>query len=140
MIYLKRPWYQETWSRNCSFASYYFGTWNKMSCFRKMIHHHQDGVITIRRWKVHDKVHGNWKQLGCRDRQWLKETMKVMKRIICSNINIIRSNKLPHIFPKLWSLIVSKHEIHGLVESKMACTNVLCLVSNFLNYARPSIT
>jgi hypothetical protein len=38
------------------------------------------------------------------------------------NTNIARFDKFFHILPKLWPSIISKHELHGFVESKMACS------------------
>jgi hypothetical protein len=64
-------------------------------------HHHQDGVVRTRRWKMCDEVHRNWRPRGCKDWQWLKETMRAMTKILCLSIDITRSNKLLHIFPKL---------------------------------------
>jgi hypothetical protein len=51
---------------------------------------------------------GNYKPQGYMDQQWLKETMKVMTRIFCLNINIAKSNKLLQTFSKLWPPIIPK--------------------------------
>ncbi len=44
-----------------SSVGYYFSTWNEMNHFHQTVHHHQDGVIRIKRWKVCDEDHGNWR-------------------------------------------------------------------------------
>jgi hypothetical protein len=60
-----------------------------------------------------------------RDWEWLKETMKAMMKIICLNINIARSNEFFHILPKLWPRRISKHQFHGLIEFKMAHSQII---------------
>jgi hypothetical protein len=74
-----------------------------------MVHHHQNGIIKTKRWEICDEIHGNSKPQGCRDQYWLKETMRVMMRILCSSTNIATLDKLLHILPKLWPSIISKH-------------------------------
>jgi hypothetical protein len=52
--------------------------------------------------------------------KWLKESMWAMTTIFRSNANIVRSNKLIHIFSELWPLVISKNQLHGLVKPKVA--------------------
>jgi hypothetical protein len=99
-----------------------------MNHFCQIVHHHQNGIIRIRRWKICDEVHGNWISRDYMDRQWFKETMRAMTRILCSNTNIAKFDKFLHILPKLWPMpIILKHWFHGLIESKMTCSQNIML-------------
>ncbi len=98
------------------------------------------GIIRIRKWNICDEVHGDWRSQRCMDWQWLKETMKVMMRIIYSSINIAKFDKFLHIFSKLW-LVPITWNINSMVllNPKWHATKTLCLTWRIWNPVKPSI-
>jgi hypothetical protein len=92
--------------------------------------------MRIRRWNVYDEVQGILKIMGIHGLVMVEKDHENDDEDFCANTNIIKSDKLLHILPKLWPY---SQDINFMVllNPKWSITKTSCLVWKILSCARP---